>query len=767
MIPAENASTVRVGPALVVSRLAADPFILLQVLTFGAVAAIYLLPIVPPATREWFANQWLCAPFLVLPVVASLIGLRAIRDTAESKMWRAVGLGLTCWLAALLLYGIVEEARWTPAWDLALDVLYFGYGLSLLVAIEFRPSGADGDADASLERRLRVAGVATLATGWTAYAVFVPLMVAGSAERSMPSDVAYVAIDALIAVRLSALWRQADTQRWRWVYGGLAAAAGALLVTDALNSLIDTDLLEWHAGHAAELLWGVPGTLFLVAIRLRQCPFSTEDERHSPAHADPDLRPVRVGTHLILGALSFPVVHALLVDSRVLPPGHELLIRAERVVAVTSTLTLSTLAIVAYRMLERRRVAMLHERRALETKLVQAQKMEAVGRLAGGVAHDFNNLLTVIGGYTNMVVDSLAAADPNRPMLEEVQKATTRAADLTRQLLAFSRRQLLQTERVDLNGVVTGMERMLRRLIGEDVRMETHLAHDLVPVMADAGQLGQVLLNLAVNSRDAMPGGGTLTITTANAGSGTPADQPAPTGAPARWVECRVRDSGVGIPDDVLPFIFEPFFTTKDKDKGTGLGLATVYGIVTQSGGTISVTSGVGQGTEFLIRLPGVEADQTEPRVLDTAALPPERGEATILLVEDERAVRELASRMLGHAGYTVMEAAGGEEALAISAHHVGRIDLLLTDLVMPGMSGRVLAERLTRVRPATKVLYMTGYTEDTVLRHGLQEGTVDLIQKPFSQPGLLARVRTLLEGAPAMAAGRPGEGGVPAVRPS
>ena len=389
--------------------------------------------------------------------------------------------------------------------------------------------------------------------------------------------------------------------------------------------------------------------------------------------------------------------------------------------------------------------------RRLEDQLRQSQKMEAVGHLAGGVAHDFNNLLTVINGYTEMLLAGAAPADQVPALLAEVQAAGARAADLTRQLLAFSRKTILQPKVVDLNDLVAGIQRMLARLIGEDVRLATSLRPGIGRVRVDPGQLEQVLVNLAVNARDAMPTGGRLTIETDAADLDEGYARTHPEVRPGRYVLLSMSDTGTGMSDEVKARIFEPFFTTKGVGQGTGLGLATVYGIIKQSGGHLSVYSEVGKGTAFKVYLP-VALDA--PAATTVFKTPPPRGTETVLLVEDEARVRAMTGIALRGGGYTVLEAGSAEEATRVfAARPEGAVDLLLTDVVMPGASGRVLAERLSAAAPGLKVLYMSGYTDDAVVRHGLLAAEVAFVQKPFALDALLQKVRKVLDARPPRAA--------------
>jgi PAS domain S-box-containing protein len=391
---------------------------------------------------------------------------------------------------------------------------------------------------------------------------------------------------------------------------------------------------------------------------------------------------------------------------------------------------------------ERKRVE--GERAKLEDELRQAQKLESIGRLAGGVAHDFNNLLTVINGYSAFLLKGLKASDPLRFYAGEIRTAGDRAASLTKQLLAFSRKQVIEPRVLDLNATVRESAPMLQRLIGEDIALETHLDGSLGQVMADPGQIHQVIMNLAVNARDAMPEGGRLVIETKNAcldASGSAAVHPE--ARPGRYVLMTVTDTGYGMDETVRRQAFDPFFTTKEVGKGTGLGLSTVYGIVRQSDGWIDVSSEVGVGTAFKIYLPRIDACALpqEARIEP----PTETGDATILVVEDQDAVRFFATAALIQLGYRVLESSNGDDAIAAAASHPGRLDMLLTDVVLPGMNGKELSERLKKLRPDLKVLFISGYTADVIADHGVLERGMAFLQKPFSPEELAAKVRDVL----------------------
>jgi two-component system, cell cycle sensor histidine kinase and response regulator CckA len=397
-------------------------------------------------------------------------------------------------------------------------------------------------------------------------------------------------------------------------------------------------------------------------------------------------------------------------------------------------------------------MADLTERRRLEDQLRQSQKMEAVGRLAGGVAHDFNNVLTVVKSFSEFLLEDLDKLDPRRSDVEEIAKAADRAAALTRKLLAFSRKQVMRPEPLDLNSVVVGMEKMLQRLIGEDVRIATVLDPDLLAVEADPSSIEQAILNLAVNARDAMPDGGTLTIRTKN----ETLDKTDAAWAirPGHYAMLSVSDTGHGMDATTQARVFEPFFTTKPQGQGTGLGLAMVYGIVKQSGGHVWVESKPDQGTTFTVYLP-------QPAELDTAtalrAAPRSAGDPrpagtqaggeTILVVDDEEAVRSSTRRALERAGYTVIPATDGADALRLFTEHDGAVDMVITDVVMPGLGGRELVGRLKIMSPELPVLFLSGYTEEGVRNQGVLEPSAAYLEKPFTSENLLHKVREVLEG--------------------
>ena len=382
------------------------------------------------------------------------------------------------------------------------------------------------------------------------------------------------------------------------------------------------------------------------------------------------------------------------------------------------------------------------EQMRIAEERMQSQKLEVIGRLAGSVAHDFNNLLTIVSGFTELLAQSMDSDETSQLYLDEITKAANQAASLTQQLLAFGRRQLLQPRVIDVNEIVAGMETMLHRLIGENVELRFQLDATPSSIRADAVQIQQALMNLVINARDAMPIGGTISISTGNVWESTVAGVEGTTG---QLVTLVVADTGQGMDQQTLARIFEPFFTTKEVGKGSGLGLATVDGIVAQSGGRIRVASAPGKGTTFTILLPSTSDLPLGSPAAEPTASP--TGSETVLLVEDEPALRRLSRRVLAQFGYTVLEAPNGEEALRLAEAYHGPINLVLTDVVMPRLSGRDLAERVLASHPEAKILFMSGYTDDAVVQHGVRTQEVALLRKPFTPYALAARIREVLDG--------------------
>lgn len=393
----------------------------------------------------------------------------------------------------------------------------------------------------------------------------------------------------------------------------------------------------------------------------------------------------------------------------------------------------------------RQRAKAEEDKKNIEEQLFQAQKMEAIGRLTGGVAHDFNNLLTVINGYSELILSNLPKEDPNFEQMQLIRQAGRRAENLTRQLLAFSRKQTLKPVILDLNELLFNMEKMLHRLLGEDIDLIAAYAEDLKYVKADPSQMEQVVLNLVINSRDSMDTGGQITIETQNVYLDKPIDNEKDQGQTGLHVKLAIKDTGVGMDENIKAKIFEPFFTTKEKGKGTGLGLSTVYGIVKQSGGSITVESRSNKGSTFTVYLKAIEED-VKPYSDQQKSSEQLSGDETILIVEDENAVLDLMMKVLNQHGYNVLLASSSEEAIKMVENLKGSIDILLTDIVLPGLNGRELAEKVIEMKPEISVIYMSGYTDQVIGNQGILDENTDYIQKPFSPFFLLKKVREVLE---------------------
>ncbi len=515
-------------------------------------------------------------------------------------------------------------------------------------------------------------------------------------------------------------------------------------VPQAAAALINED--RTHVSVVAEYLTeGRPSTLD-TTIPLKANP-SLQDllDNKSPvgiynAQSDPRLEPVRdlIRQRGIVSLLILPlVVEGEVIGSLRLDAIEPRNFSAEEVGLARSVADQVSGALAQARLQE--------QRKRLEGQYRQAQKMEAVGRLTAGIAHDFNNLLTAINGFAGLMRFELSPDDPRQELVEKILLSGQRAADLVRQLMTFSRKQIIEPRVLNLNAVVTDMNEMLRRIIGEDIELQTQLAPRLWPVKADPMQIGQVIANLAVNARDAMPAGGQLIIETANVVLDDDYVASHLEAQPGEHVLLVISDTGVGMSEEVKAHLFEPFFTTKELGKGTGLGLATVYGIVTQSGGHIWAYSEEGQGSSFKIYFPRAEKiDQPMPPPRTLIDVP--SGDETILLVEDDENVRALARNVLQGHGYTILEARNGQEALSVARHHPGPIHLLLTDVVIPGISGEHLAKQLTQARPDLKTLFMSGYTNSAIMHRGLLEPGIALLQKPFSPIDLAGQVRQVLD---------------------
>lgn len=568
---------------------------------------VYLTPVGTPAFRESFGQAWFQLPFVALVAPAALVGIHRIGDVEERRFWRAIAVGSIAWLAGVLWYGAVPKATGFAWSDLALDTLYFGWYLGLLAAVESRPHQGVPPVPWDTHRWTHLITASCVAAGWFAYFVAVPAWLDtrfyGSA---IPTYLLFITLDLMLVGLYYFVGRRCQVPRWRVLYWAVGSGCLAMGLADTLDLLGEAGLLGWSNGELTDLIWVTPAFALVVAIRLRHAPLASNDQVGSwqPGFALEER--TRSGAMVLGSALSFPLIHLWL--QPLLPPVSPDLRRAQGIVVLAMLGVLGSLAVVTYRLLGSQHRALAEMHQNVLQRLHEAQRLEAVGRLAGGIAHDFNNILTGIVGYNDMALQSLPGDDPNRPALEQIAAAASRASDLTQQLLALSRRQILRPETLNLNAVVGRLEPVLARVIGEDIELITSLDPDAHEVLADPSQVQTIILTLAANARDAMPTGGTIEIGTANVGPGHDRWSDDSRRAAGEFVALSVRDTGPDIPLASQTHIFEPFFSGGIKGRGSGLGLAAVYGIVTQSGGTIDVRSEPGAGATFVVRLPRARA---------------------------------------------------------------------------------------------------------------------------------------------------------------
>jgi signal transduction histidine kinase/ActR/RegA family two-component response regulator len=715
---------------------AADRYVQATLLALAALVALYVSPALDASVRL-IAGPALNLLCLTAAIAACLIGLREVDDPLERRFWVRFATALALWSLIEAAYVLVQAPARGLVWHAATDTLLILVYAWLLAGIDAfsapRTSGVPGH----LARAVRPAVFVTTTLGWVAYLVIVPL--ATSTTGSGADGYARVVLDLVIVGALLGAERRHRTYRWttlrRWLLAAFALAATAHI----LGGFVVGQHLNLRTTGLSPLLWVTPHIGFILAARLRR--YLPHDSLPAPPASDRSLVTAD-GTLLVLGVFSLPVTHMLNVVAGRAPADFQ---SAQGLVVAIVTLAVGVLAAAEYRRMEVERTRLAAERAELELALLQMQKMEAIGRLGGGIAHDFNNLLTAIGGYADIVLEGLPDSDPTAYAMQQVRAAVDRASALTGQLLVVGRRQRLALEATDVNEIIRDLPHAHRYLLAERTELRPALAADLAQAWVDPSQVEQVILNLVVNARDAMPDGGAIRISTSNVVLGDGSSAGWPESKPGRYVRIDVSDAGTGIPEDVLPRIFEPFFTTKPAGSGTGLGLSVVYGIIRQSGGRVAVSSTVGRGTTVTIDLPAADTRASGRAV--TGPSPADLGTETVLVAEDEQAVRELVRSMLVMGGYRVIVAASGEEALTVADGYDGVIHLLLSDVVMPGINGRELAERLVKKRPTVRTMFMTGYTDDSVVRHGVRGGAVTLVPKPFTRQELLAAVRRVLDG--------------------
>ncbi len=702
----------------------------------AAAAAIYLFEIGSDAFRRQLS---LNLDRLILPglIILLVVRTRSVEGTEERRFWNFISLGMTVWLAGsvlTILTKIMGFGRWA---DLGADVLYIALYLSLVLASDQQPQLASGWSKRDVLYRFSLVGATLFTVIMFGYFVVVPWAIQPSEYvQYFASFNLYVTLDLLIAVKFALLFRSARAARWRRAFALLVGVAAVMAVGDLLEGLGFADILQTVVGGRIDVVWLVPH--FLLAMLILTCTNQPDDDESVEEGSAPGIQSL-----LPFYAFALPLVHLGLYLVGYLDPEAQ----AVREAIVFFGLVFFAVLSLAQQVKLERAVESLKSDlvvRALDDRLRQSQRLESIGRLAAGIAHDFNNLLMVIKSYVGLAVRQLASGDRQvEDKLIEIDRATDRAADLVRQLLAFGRRQAINPRVVNVNALVLGLEGMLSRIIGDDIQLRVDLGCEAGFTRVDPALFEQVIVNLAVNARDAMPRGGELEIGTRSV-VGLP-DRDGGKGTGRRFVELRVSDTGNGIDPAIRDRIFEPYFTTKEMEKGTGLGLATVYGIVDQSGGVIDVESEPGTGSTFRVWLAQVEGEFEEAPIAAPRTKSPVRGE-TVLLTEDDPNIRIALAEYLGSLGFEVLQAKDGVDALEVAAAHKGEIDLLVTDLVMPRMSGPELAQQLLIERAELKVIFVSGYPPGAIREYGVPADDVVFLQKPFLLDDLAGSIRELLE---------------------
>jgi len=702
------------------------------VVIFVALAGCYLFEIGSDEVRRQLSlnlDRLLLPGLIVLLVVRN----RATDGIEERRYWNLIAIGMTLWLSGSLL-NVMSAALSLPHWaDLATDVLYISLYLSWFLASDQQPQLESGWSKGDVLYRFSLVGATVFIVIMFGYFVVVPWAIQPSENAQyIASFNLYVIVDSILAVKFGLLFAAARDARWRRGFSMMAAVTSVMAVGDLLEGLGYAGILTTVVGGRIDIVWLVPH--FILALMILTCTRQPMDTDEIVGGTNP-----RIQSLLPFYAFALPLVHLGLYLMGYLDPAAQ----ASRAAIVFFGLVLFAVLSVVQQFKLEHAVAELRSDlvvRALDDKLRQSQRLESIGRLAGGIAHDFNNLLMVIKSYVELA--HLQLSPESRRVgerLTAIDHAADRAADLIRQLLAFGRRQVLNPEVVAVNDLVTGLENMLSRIIGDDVELDVDLDPETGCTRVDPALLEQVILNLVVNARDAMPDGGRVSIRTTS--MPVPSEESPARDDGRRLVELAVTDTGVGVDPAIRERIFEPYFTTKEMEKGTGLGLATVYGIVEQSGGTIDVESEPGAGSTFRVRFPRVDSEQPNTAA---ATVGPARSVAgaTVLLTEDEANIREALAEYLDSLGIEVLQAEDGIDALEVASAHDGPIHVLVTDLVMPRMSGPELATRLLAIRSDLKIIYVSGYTPETMGRYGISDGDAVFLQKPFLLGDLADTIR-------------------------
>ncbi len=718
-----------------------DRYFRVLLLPFLTLLVFILWPKLSAETYKALVDNFVDPPVIAICVVASVAAGRRSQHLEERRFWGLLAAAFSIWIVVILLRLTWRQPGHTPESYLFTDTLYLVSYLAMFVAIEGRPHRAPGWSRHDPSSRLESLGAIIFVGTLLMYNVLVPGRLCPSPADSFVSPLAaYLSLDLLMLGRILHFRATCRSRRWKELYGWFAVALTFCAFNDLVEFVNYAVGSELPRGGLLDIVWYGPWISLLGFARAAVILPPDIDLGRELWDSRPPIRSSHLPQcSLIVYSFLVPILHFIWSAGGYLDPA---LREIREVVVLAGMLVLATLTIAQYVVLDRQNRALRDRLLETEENLNHARRMEAVGRLAGGVAHDFNNLLMVIRGYCEILQDEAPSAGAKRAV-NNIVGAADRAVSLTKQLLAFSRKQVVAPKPMDLNAMLSAVDGFVRRLMGNHITVRMEPAPGLWAVCADSGQMEQVVMNLAANARDAMPKGGEFCLRTKNVKLRSEAVARLGLHQPGEYVCLEIVDTGIGMSEEIRRRVFEPFYTTKEKGKGTGLGLATVYAIVQQGRGAIELESAPGNGATFRIYLPRtLEPVVAETKIsLDCTA----QGSGTILLVEDEPPVRQLARAFLKECGYTVVEAASPLEAIQLARQATERIDLLVTDVIMPGMGGREMAEQLVAMQPDMKVLFISGHTDDAVMVHGVAEHSIEFLQKPFTRSSLLDRVRAVL----------------------
>ncbi|HEY3380728.1 MAG TPA: ATP-binding protein [Vicinamibacterales bacterium] len=729
-----------------------DPICILSVACFLCIAGVYLIASSSDPLKAFLAT-WSDVPTMGLALYAAWRAVGRESTVAGRRFRTLIAAGLSSWGAVVLLNVSVPESSWSGGLVLVTDCAFLLFYLAFILASDLRAHAAAETEPVSWRVAVEWAGAAVFAFGLLAYFILIPARVIPSVyATSVPSLALFVTLDVVLLARFGWLVRTAGRGPWRVIYATVVASFAITLVSDGIEWFSYFRGVKPQSGDISDIVWAAQFVLYVIVARLPGGPPDEVGSRHNLHLSGDDsdrLRGRNILASLLPYAFALPVLHLAGRLAGLLDPAAD---RYREAVVLGSMLVLGALAIGHHLLLDRRYREVRTDLNVARDQLQQSRKMEALGRLAGGVAHDFNNLLSVILGYAELLMGQRTLDEGVSDAVEQIRQAGERAAAVTRQLTIFSQRQANRGRLLDLDRAIAGSEPLLRRLAGSHVTVKVVPGAPDAWLMADPNQLERALINLAANAKEAMPEGGVLTIMTRAVEIGAGGSERIGTAPPGSYVEIRVADTGTGMDDEVQAHLFEPFFTTRSRDQHRGLGLSLVYGIAMRSEGHVHVESEKGRGTTVHLLFPRRDAPTAVEPLRPAAAV--ERS-ATVLLAEDERGLRRLIKSCLERDGFVVLEAADGRAALDMAARHDGRIDVLLTDVVMPGLNGRELAIRLLPERPEMRVLFISGYAPDTLGDLKVADADPVLLQKPFAMRDLVEVVRQLVS-APGAGFGGP-----------